>query len=481
MRIVYIDIDSLRPDHLGCYGYHRNTSPNIDSIASRGVRFENCYTSDAPCLPSRSALFTGQFGIHSGVVGHGGTAADPFVQGPSRGFRPALTSGAWALALRNAGYRTVTVSAFGERHGAWHWYAGWNEVYNYGVRGLESAHDNLPHAVDWVRRHGREENWFLHLNLWDPHTPYRVPEAYGNPFEGEPAPEWLTADLLEQHRNSYGPHSAQDMFGFGGEHWSAKWPRMVDELKSLADYKRWIDGYDTGIRYADDHVGMLLEALRAEGILDDTLLILSADHGENQGELNVYGDHHTADHCTSRVPLIIAGPGVRQGAVDTGLHYQLDLPPTVCELTATPASDGWDGRSFARTLSAGEETGREYLVVSQGAWACQRTVRWDRWLLIQTYDPGLKAFPPLMLFDLEQDPHETANLAETQPAVVDRGLSLLARWHAEQMATSPSGVDPLWTVVREGGPFHTRGMLDHYCARLQATGRGHHAETLLAR
>ena len=87
MRIIYIDIDCLRPDHLGCYGYHRDTSPTIDRLAAGGVRFENCYVPDAPCLPSRSALWSGRCGFHTGVVGHGGTAADPFVEGPTRGFR----------------------------------------------------------------------------------------------------------------------------------------------------------------------------------------------------------------------------------------------------------------------------------------------------------------------------------------------------------------------------------------------------------
>lgn len=81
MRILYIDIDSLRPDHLGYYGYHRATSPNIDRLATEGVRFNQIYTPDAPCLPSRTALYSGRFGIQTGVVGHGGTAAQPKVEG----------------------------------------------------------------------------------------------------------------------------------------------------------------------------------------------------------------------------------------------------------------------------------------------------------------------------------------------------------------------------------------------------------------
>ena len=84
MRILYIDIDSLRPDHLGCYGYLRNTSPNIDRVAAQGVRFENCYVSDAPCLPSRTAMWSGRFGFQTGVINHGGAASQPFVEGPER-------------------------------------------------------------------------------------------------------------------------------------------------------------------------------------------------------------------------------------------------------------------------------------------------------------------------------------------------------------------------------------------------------------
>jgi arylsulfatase A-like enzyme len=75
LRILYIDLDSQRPDHLGCYGYHRNTSPNVDRIAAQGVRFDNVHVSDAPCLPSRTALWSGRHGIHTGVINHGGVAA----------------------------------------------------------------------------------------------------------------------------------------------------------------------------------------------------------------------------------------------------------------------------------------------------------------------------------------------------------------------------------------------------------------------
>jgi arylsulfatase A-like enzyme len=107
MKILYIDIDSCRPDHLGCYGYQRNTSPNIDAICREGLRFDKYYTPDAPCLPSRTALYTGMFGIHSGVVGHGGTAADPRLEGPGRAFRNKYENNALPRLLQEKGLFTA--------------------------------------------------------------------------------------------------------------------------------------------------------------------------------------------------------------------------------------------------------------------------------------------------------------------------------------------------------------------------------------
>jgi len=246
MRILYLDIDTLRADHLGCYGYCRDTSPNIDAIADTGVRFDNCYASDTPCLPSRAALFTGRFGIHTGVVGHGGTAADMRIEGSERQFHTVRTRNSWVAALREAGYYPVSVSPYAERHSAWWFYHGWREMYNPGKRGHEIAPEVVPYALEWLSRHAKEDNWFLHVNTWDPHTPYRTPMDFGNPFEGKPFDGWLTEELIQKHLQGYGPHSAHDVDGWRPG--SGRWPRMPDQIASLADYQKWIDGYDVGIR-----------------------------------------------------------------------------------------------------------------------------------------------------------------------------------------------------------------------------------------
>ena len=181
MRILYIDIDSLRPDHLGCYGYHRNTSPAIDALAREGMVFQRAYTSDAPCLPSRTALYSGRFGIHTGVVGHGGTAAQPKIEGPGRNFRDHFDNQGLARQLQKLGLHTAMISPFGQRHAAWHFYAGFNEIHNTGQGGMESAETVQPVVDRWLADHAARDNWYLHINYWDPHTPYRTPASLETP------------------------------------------------------------------------------------------------------------------------------------------------------------------------------------------------------------------------------------------------------------------------------------------------------------
>ena len=116
VRIIYFDIDTLRADHLGCYGYHRDTSPNIDALAAEGIRFESVHASDVPCLPSRTALATGTFGTRNGVVNHGGVAADLRVEGADRQFVSSTMRSSWAWRLYTAGFHTASMSSFPFRH-----------------------------------------------------------------------------------------------------------------------------------------------------------------------------------------------------------------------------------------------------------------------------------------------------------------------------------------------------------------------------
>ena len=111
MRILYFDIDSCRPDHLGCYGYERPTSPVIDDLAHKSILFRQCHTSDAPCLPSRAALFSGRFGINNGVTCHDGPASQLRYAG-SRGHQHDPRSPMWMRYLQVQHWETIGFSGF---------------------------------------------------------------------------------------------------------------------------------------------------------------------------------------------------------------------------------------------------------------------------------------------------------------------------------------------------------------------------------
>jgi arylsulfatase A-like enzyme len=256
--------------------------------------------------------------------------------------------------------------------------------------------------------------------------------------------------------------------------------RQPEQIASMGDVRRMFDGYDTGVRYADHHVGILLNELDRLGVLEETAVILSGDHGETLGELALYCDHATADLYTSRLPMILRWPGLPTGRVDGARHYQIDVAASVLELLGVNVPGNWDGQSFAGPLRRGEEEGRETIVTTHGAHTVQRGVAFDDWWLIKTWHDGWHPYPELMLFDLAGDPHEQRDLVADRPDVVARGLEILTGWHDEAMG-SAAGPDPIETILAEGGPWHFRGLEKEYWQRLQDTGRGGWAAILAER
>jgi arylsulfatase A-like enzyme len=269
-----------------------------------------------------------------------------------------------------------------------------------------------------------------------------------------------------------------------------QYPRMPGRVHDLDSLRRHIDGYDTGILYVDEQIGKIVARLKCAGVWDDTAVIISSDHGENQGELGIYGEHGTSDFPTCRVPLVIRWPGGPKGAFDAGLHYNLDLAPTLMDLLGAEPSPIWDGLSFAGALGGAGAQERDDVVISQCAHVCQRSVRWSSWLYVRTYHDGFHLFPNEMLYDIVGDPHEQHDLAPLRADLCREGAWRLARWHDDQMLKmAVSGndvVDPLWTVIRERGPLHARhagpsSPLPAYIKRLEETGRRDGAEELRRR
>lgn len=475
MRVLMFDIDTLRSDHLGCYGYKRNTSPTIDQIAKEGVRFDDYYCPNAPCLPSRASLITGQYGIRTGVVGHGGTAADLRLQGKPRSFTDDFSENGLFMQFRRAGFHTVSFSTFAERHSSWWFNAGFNECYNVGGRGGESAEKVTPHVLDWIERNGDSDNWFMHVHFWDPHTPYRAPAEFGNPFKDEPLSDnWIDEKIFAEHQKHIGPHGVNEINMWNDDTFP-QWPRHPGKITSMDEVKEFIDNYDCGIRYTDDNIKMILDLLKEKGLYgEDLAIIVTSDHGENMGELGIYGEHATADEPTCHIPMIIKWPNGMKDFVAKGFHDNVDLLTTVKELFNTPTFLNhyqYDGVSYAKTLLTGEDCSRDSLVLTQCCHVCQRSARFDDYVYIRTIHGGFHLFPKEMLFNVKEDPHQLHNLADEHPELCAKGAKIVADWVDEMLKKSDYPIDPMWTVMKEGGPEHSRGALPAYKERLKATGR----------
>lgn len=314
----------------------------------------------------------------------------------------------------------------------------------------------------------------LHVHYWDPHTPYRTPADYESHFQGTPLPDdWITDDIFREHLLHIGPHCANEINMWNDDTFP-QWPKHPGRLEDREAAKHLIDLYDDGVRYTDDNIGMVLDYLKSHGLYDENLaVIITADHGEDLGEFGVYGEHGMADEPVCRIPMIIRWPGVEGGKRVTGFHDNVDLLPTVQELlgTQTFGNYRYDGVSFAAALREGKDCSRPCEVLTQCAHVCQRSVRFDNYIYIRTVHGGYHLLPDEMLFDLEADPHEQHNLAEERPELCARGARMILDWNDEMMKTSAYDADPMWTVMREGGPEHCRGHLEAYLDRLAGTPR----------
>ena len=188
----------------------------------------------------------------------------------------------------------------------------------------------------------------------------------------------------------------------------------------MDDLRRMIDGYDTAIRYVDDQIALIVDLLEAEGVLGDTAIIISADHGENMGELGIYGEHGTADQATCHIPMIVKWPGGQAGTVDDGLHYNIDLAPTLADLLGGQKQALWDGESYAPAITDGRDAGRSELILSQCAHVCQTRGSLWRLDLYSHLSRRVSPLPARIAFNLADDPWEMRDVASENPEVCAR-------------------------------------------------------------
>jgi arylsulfatase A-like enzyme len=375
-NIILISLDTLRADHLGCYGYQRNTSPNIDKFAEGAFLFENCIASSSWTLPSHASVFTG---LHPSVHG-----AEVHPWGPPF----AETERTFGEVARERGYLTAAYTE-GLFVGASLGFAQGFELYSDGELlefPLRCAEVTFNSALEWLETYGNLR-FFLFVHTYQIHDPYTPPRRFGEMFD-------------------------KDYAETGGMR-----PR---EVRSKEDKVRCEALYDGEIAYTDDVVGNFLEQLQEMVLLDNTVVVIFSDHGEE------FWEHGGIEHGVTlydevlRVPLIVrlAGKDSPGGRVDRQVSLT-DLYATVAELLGADDADPPDCMSLL-PLVRGSQTRARYnrdVVVSQ---VCHRdsvlqrmTPEWRRYAIRTDTEKYIKVEKSRTeeLYDLGEDPGEERDIA----------------------------------------------------------------------
>ncbi len=446
-NVVVVLIDTLRADHLGAYGYDRPTSPTFDALAHEATLFDGV-TAQAPWTkPSVASLMTGRFVHHHGVVSS----------------RDALPDDAHTLAeaMRERGFRTAAFSGnpwitpefrfdqgFGEFESGRAMGPQLTVLYrllrrtdrfthlDLARRAFWGASTNLGNserdrqltdsAVEWIGQQANQPPFFLYMHLIGPHDPYDPPTEYVRPFR---EPGW------DGHKGPIKP--------------PARVQTDFDSAAPLDDAGRaaLIAQYDGAIAFADEQLGRLVEALRRSGQLDRTLLVVTADHGEE------FYEHHNWRHGNQlynevvHVPLLFRFPGHVPAARRSDLAMLVDVFPTLVALVDGTASDdkALDGRPlFASGAPDATPTAFSEHWWFDGGTYSSRMVRKGGMKLMESRDET-KGQERTELYDLASDAKEQRNLLENPGAVSENSVGelqgLLARFGDKVSVASAVRVD----------------------------------------
>lgn len=337
-NVLLISVDMLRPDHMGCYGYRRDTSPRADSLAAEGVLFETHISSTSWTLPAHAAMFTGLADSVHGCMDTDKRLADELVT--------------VAEVFRDAGYATAGFysgpylhPAFGLGQGFDHYedctsygqmtrdqpVAEWDRDLAVMHKSHEDITSPLVHTAvkRWLDAHGGEP-FFMFVHLWDPHFDFIPPAPYDTLFD----PEYS------------GTIDGRNFF----------FNRAVHKDMPQRDLEHILALYDGEIAWTDLHVGKILDDLAAAGLLDNTVVAFTSDHGTEFFEHGLKGHRQTLFDESIHVPLILRYPAKLPAGLRVPQQTRLiDLAPTLLELAELSFEQDVMGRSLLPLISAAQE------------------------------------------------------------------------------------------------------------------------------
>ena len=333
-HLVLLTIDTLRADHMSLHGYPRATTPRLEQFAESAVTFDRAIVQWPKTGTSFASMFIGRYPQSTGLT-HRASLEIP----PAFGSLP--------KALQAAGYRSIAVVSNPVLSRDLGWDRGFDRyLYSWGEEmsdeltvfrqqlSAEAVNAVAFEALDELLAEPSDQPLFLWFHYSDPHAPYTIPEGSENPFTGD--------DLYD----AAGAEAAPEGLGAG---------RFVP---GLTEQRQYVANYDANIAIVDDHIGQMLGRLEEEGILQNAVTVVTADHGESLGEHGLFYEHGPLPYnTTSHVPLQIALPG-GGGAAGSRVAEPvelIDLAPTLVELL--PALRGQEG-GFA-SVSLGIATATE--------------------------------------------------------------------------------------------------------------------------
>jgi len=437
-NIVLLGIDSLRRDHMSCYGYHRLTTPHIDRFAQEGVLFEQTFSAHIPTTSAYASMLTGLDVFSTQVVAlrH---------KGP---LRPEVKT--LAEILREEGYNTTCVGFTGNPssrgfdtyldYPAW---GSWNEGRSPKAQKLNEV--ALP-ELDRLAR--KREPFFLFLRHMDPHAPYLPPEPFERMF--------YHGNEFDKRNKSMEPVMAFKPF----RDFFASWmpPGVTDKDYIIAQY-------DGAIAYMDSCIRSIFTAIESLGLTENTIVVVNGDHGETLYDHECYFDHHGLYEPTLIVPLIIRYPGkLPAGRRVSGYNQHKDLVPTLLELAGIQREDlRFDGRSLLPMVRGEVASHESEFYITECTWMRKHGWRTPNWKLIVALEPDFHFKPPVELYNLFEDPEESCNLAESQPEIVAelqrRMHAWIAKREAETGLPNPIYNQPGW---------HGKPGIDYFTSSQQA-------------
>lgn len=415
-NLIILGIDSLRRDHMSSYGYNKLTTPHLDQFAREGVLFEQHFSPSIPTTPAYAAMLTGKdcFGTNVVALRHKGQVGAPTL----------------AEILGDQGYNTTCVGFTG----------------NPSSRGFETYLDYEAWAPDETGRCPKAENlnavaipelhrlaqedkpFFLFLRHMDPHSPYLPPKPFERIFYG--------GDERDPSNQSM---------------------ESVYQFKPFADFlKSWIpDGvtdheyvsaqYDGAVAYMDASIQSIFQAVESLGLTEETLIVVTSDHGETLYEHDCYFDHHGLYDCTLVVPLILKFPGrLPSGKRVSDVTVIHDIMPTILELLDIEEPLEADGQSLLPSIDGKPERRVSELYLTECTWMRKHGWRTPHWKLIRALEPDFHFKPEVELYNLIEDPEENHNIAEQEPEIVEL-LTARMESHIQRREEETGRTNPIYT------------------------------------